>query len=233
MKSKIVVAIGAMTMTSACASTYVGTPYTAPVQPLTQVSVADDSLPEDVVAYQAASTMSNFGLIGALVDAGVQSGRKGAVNEALDGIGYSPEETVEALIVERFAANGVRAAVVPGADREKREFLVNYPGAPSGTQAHFDLVVTQFGYMQAGGNAWRPAVLADVRMVDANTGDTLLENRIALNIPDSPAGVIALSPNPAYAFANRDDMLANAEMLAEGIDDALATVVDTAVGLIR
>ncbi|MGB3165307.1 MAG: hypothetical protein WBA68_00845, partial [Alteraurantiacibacter sp.] len=189
--------------------------------------------PEDVVAYQAASTMSNFGLIGALVDAGVQSGRKGAVNEALDGIGYSPEETVEALIVERFAANGVRAAVVPGADRERREFLVNYPGAPSGTQAHFDLVVTQFGYMQAGGNAWRPAVLADVRMVDANTGDTLLENRIALNIPDSPAGVIALSPNPAYAFANRDDMLANAEMLAEGIDDALATVVDTAVGLIR
>ncbi|WP_133303938.1 hypothetical protein [Aurantiacibacter aquimixticola] len=233
MKLKLLVAVGAMASLSACASTYVGTPYTAPDVPVTRVAVADDALPENVIARQAASTMSNFGLIGGLIDAGVQASRKDAVNEALDTIGYTPEETLEALIVERFAGTGVTASVVEGPDREKREFLVEYPVGPAGTQAHFDLVIQQFGYMQAGGNAWRPAVLADVRMVDATTGATLLENRIALNWVDSPAGVIALSPNPAYAFANREDMVTNPQLLAEGIDDALATVVDAAIGLIR
>lgn len=233
MKSKVLVAVAAMASLSACASTYVGTPYTASETPISRVSLADDSLPDTVMAYQAASTMSNFGLIGALVDAGVQSSRGSRVNEALDEIGYAPEETIEALLIERLGAQGVTATLVEGPDREKREFLVEYPGAPAGTQAHFDLVVSQFGYIQSGGNAWRPAVLADVRMVDVTTGDTLMENRIAYNIPDSPAGVIALSPNPTYSFQNREDMVTNAELLAEGIDSALAEVVDTAVGLLR
>ena len=233
MKTRIFVAALALSSLGACASTYVGTPYTAPEQPLTSVSVADDPLPENVMAFQAASTMSNFGLIGALIDAGVQAGRKDAINDALDEIGYAPEDKLEELLVSTLSGEGINATVVEGPEREKREFLVDYPEAPEGTQAHFDFVVSQFGYLQSGGNAWRPAVLADVRLVDAASKATLMENRIALNIVDAPAGVITLPPNPDYSFANRDDMLANAERLAEGIDDALASVVTAAVGLLR
>ena len=38
---------------------------------------------------------------------------------------------------------------------QKREFLVDYPEAGEEVQAYFDLVVMQYGYMQAGGNLWR------------------------------------------------------------------------------
>ncbi|MFL0356901.1 hypothetical protein ACI5KX_10530 [Erythrobacter sp. GH1-10] len=55
----------------ACASPYVGKPYSAPATPLTEVAVAGDILPEEVVAYEAASVGSNFGLLGALIDSGV------------------------------------------------------------------------------------------------------------------------------------------------------------------
>ena len=230
---RIVFASVAMLALAACQSTYVGKPYVAPEAGLSNVAIADDSLPADVIAYQAGSTMSNFGLLGAMIDAGVQSSRKGAINEALESIEYEPEAAFEAYVIEALGRQGVEAAVIEGPDREKREFLVDYPEAGEDVQAYLDIVVVSYGYMQAGGNAWRPAAAADVRLVDRATGKTIMENRIYNNIVGATAGVITISPNPEYTFQNREDMTTNPERLADGIDDALRAIVDGAVGLLR
>lgn len=233
MNKRILLACVASTLLGACAKPYVGTPFTPQSAPLTVVALADDSVPESVIAYQAGSTMSNFGLLGALIDAGVQSSRKGAVNEALEGISYDPENMVEQYLIDTLGQQNITAAVVDGPNREKREFLVSYPAASAETQANLDFVVTSFGYMQAGGNAWRPAVTADVRLTGVTDGKTLMENRIAYNIPNTQAGVITVSPNPDYVFANREDMVSNPERLADGLNDALRKVVEVAAGLLR
>jgi hypothetical protein len=227
------VAAIALLSLSACASTYVGKPYTKSAAPLTTVGLADDMLPSEVIAFQVASTMSNFGLLGAIIDAGVQASRKHRVNEALDSIGYAPEPTFEAYLRDALKDQGVTARLVAGPDREKREFLVDYPATGQDVQAYLDLVVKQYGYVQAGGNLWRPAVLADVRLVDRVSGNVLMENRIGYNIPDAPAGIITLPPNPEFAFEDREDMITNADKLAAGLDDALHEVAISAVRLLR
>lgn len=217
----------------ACAKPYAGVPYAAPAVPVTTVGLVDDSLPEEVVAYEAASTLSNFGLIGGLVDAGVQASRKDRVNDALESIGYAPEGTFEAYLGEAMARNGVKTVAVDSGAREKRKFLLSYPVAPAGAQAWLDFNVVVFGYSNAGNQLWRPTVLADVRLVDAVTGKTMMENRIAYNVVDSQAGVVTIPPNAEYAFQNREDMVTQPERLAAGIDDALRQVADAAVRLMR
>jgi hypothetical protein len=230
---KIASAAVALLLTSACASNYVGTPYTATAQPLSRVALADDTLPDDVIAYQAASTMSNFGLLGGLIDAGVQASRRDAVNDALETIAYDPEPAFEAYLIGELAEHGITATLATGPEREKREFVIDYPQAGADVQAYFDLVVHNFGYVQAGGNEWRPAASAEVRLVERATGATLMENFIAYNIPDARAGVITLPPNAEFRFANREDMVTHPERLAAGMDDALHKVADTAVSLLR
>lgn len=227
---KSIAAIALLSL-GACAKPYVGTPYTAPAAPIERVGLADDSLPEQVVAYEAASTMSNFGLIGGLIDAGVQASRKDRVNEALASVDYTPEPAFEKYLIEAFAEENVAVELVEGSNREDREFIADYPSAA--VQAYLDVNVSAFGYINAGNELWRPTVVADVRMVDAATAQTLMENRIVYNGVDTQAGVITISPNPEYAFQNREDMVTQPERLAAGIDDALRQVADTAVRLLK
>lgn len=53
-------------------------------------------------------------------------------------------------------------------------------------------------------------------------------------IPIAPSeGVITLSPDPAYVFRNREELLADPGRLAEGIHTALDEVADTAARLLR
>ena len=217
----------------ACAKPYAGVPFAAPAAPMTSVGLIDDSLPEDVVAYEAASTMGNFGLVGALIDAGVQASRKDRVNDALEAINYRPEERFEEYLTAAFAQSNVTTVTMNTGAREKRKFLTSYPDAPAGVQALVDFNVGAFGYSNAGNQLWRPTVLADVRLVDAGSGRTLMENRIAYNVIDSQAGVVTLSPNPQYAFQNREDMVSQPEKLAAGLDDALRQVAEAAVKLMR
>ena len=218
---------------TACAKPYVGMPYTAPATPINSVAIVDDSLPDDAIAYEAASTMSNFGLIGALVDAGVQGSRKSRVNDALEGISYAPEANFEKFLIAALAEKNIAATVMEGKPREKREFLASYPAAPAGTQALIDFNVTSYGYVNAGNQMWRPIVTADVRMVDAMTGKPIMENRIVYNGVNTQEGVVTIAPNPDYVFQNREDMVSNPDRLAEGIDDALMQVAQTAVRLMR
>ena len=217
----------------ACAKPYAGIPYTAPAAPVTSVGIVDDTLPDSAVAYEAASTMSNFGLIGGLIDAGVQASRRDRVNDALDSVNHTPEANFESYLVAALADSGVTAVMVDGPDRDKREFLADYPAAPAGAQALVDFNVKTYGYVNAGNQMWRPTVAADVRMIDAATGKPIMENRIVYNAVDAQAGVVTISPNPNYVFQNREDMITQPERLAEGIDDALKQVAETAVRLMK
>ncbi|MXO95289.1 hypothetical protein GRI34_02500 [Erythrobacter aquimaris] len=229
---KSIAALGLLSL-AACANPYVGTPYTAPAVPVTSVAIVDDTLGDDAVAYEAASTMGNFGLLGALIDAGVQGSRKSRVNEALESVNHTPEANFESYLIAALAEADIEAAMLDGPDRDKREFLEDYPTAPEGVQALIDFNVTAYGYVNSGNQLWRPTVAADVRMIDAGTGATLMENRIIYNPVDAQAGIVTIAPSPDYAFQNREDMISQPERLAEGIDVALKEVAETAVRLMR
>lgn len=228
------VAVAALALLSACAPSYVATPYMAGPQRIERVAIVDDSVPAGLSADEVASMGSNFGLIGALIDAGVQSSRQNALTEALATISFDAEDALERYTVDALARQGIQATMLDGPQRERRVFLADYPDAPAGVQAYFDLVLSNYGYVSAGhGQPWRPTADAMVRLVSVADGRVLLENRIAYNTMRTPRGVITLSPNPEYEFHNREEMVSNPERLANGIRDALQGIAATAASLIR
>lgn len=244
---KMCAALCALSLSACATSPYVGVPYTAPAEPVTSVGILDDSLDDDAGASEAASALGNvggamagFGLIGlgaslitGAIDAVDQNNRKKKINEALDTVEYDAEANFEKFMVEEFAEVGVSGVVIEGPDREKREFLEEYPTAPSGVQALLDTKVLYYGYSNPGSTSWRPTIYADVRLVSAENGEILMENRIAYNPLGEEQGIITIPPDPNYSFENRDEMADNPELLAEGLDVALRELAKTVVRLMQ
>jgi hypothetical protein len=232
MFKKLLVVAAAMLVT-ACASPYVATPYDRASANITSIAMVDDALPEKPLAYEVASVGSNFGLIGALVDAGIQAERQNAVHNALEGIDFNAESRLEAHLSQVLQADGYTVAVLPEQARAKREFLGTYPDA-GGAQAYLDVVVNGYGYLSSGaGQPFRPYVLAKVKLVRVSDGAKLMENIIVSNPLGAEEGVVTLPPNPEYAFNNRSELLADPNRLAAGIEDALFNVANTAARLLH
>lgn len=234
MFKKILMGLAALSV-AACASPYVGTPYDRASASVTHIAMADDSVPPKLSAWEVASVGSNFGLVGALVNAGIQAGREDAMTRALSTVNFDPEARLEARVAASLATQGYDVAVVEGPLRDKREFLVSYPASSTPSDAYLDVVVTDYGYLSAGAfQPWRPTASATVRLVSASdTSNVLMENVIVYNAMYAREGVITLTANPAYSFASQGEMEADPARLAAGIEDALNQIADTAAQLLH
>ncbi|MEN5168135.1 hypothetical protein ABE444_01060 [Brevundimonas pondensis] len=231
---KKILGIAAILSLGACASPYVATPYDRAAHNVQSITMMDDALPEKAIAYEVASVGSNFGLIGALVDAGIQASRQDAVNDALIGAKFDAEDKLETRLVSALAGHGYKVAPLTDQPRAKRDLLETYPAAAEGVDAYLDVSVTHYGYMSSGaGQPFRPSVGAEVRLVKVSDRSTLMENTIVYNPLTPIEGVITLPPNPQYVFSNRAELLENPDRLAAGIEDALNQVADTAARLLQ
>lgn len=232
---KRVIVAGLAALVSACVSPYVATPYDRSAYSVERIAVMPDSVPPEPIALEVASAGSNFGLIGALVDAGIQASRQDAIKDALEAEGFDPQAVMERRIATALQGHGYDVSIHPGPDRQRREFMVAYPTADGTRDAYLDLVLVHYGYLSAGAfQPFRPSVEARVRLVSAaDPTAVLMENLIVYNTMYPQEGVIVLTPNPAYAFQNREEMLADPTRLAEGIEVALNEVADTAARLLQ
>jgi len=220
----------------ACATEYVGTPFDhASNNGVKSIGLAGGALPEKAMAYEVASVGSNFGLVGALVDAGIQADRANAVNAALTSDGFNGERELQSRIIAALAAQGYTVKAVDTGARAKREFLAAYPTAGAPVDAYLDVVVQQYGYLSAGAfKPFRPTLVAKVRLVSAqDPSKTLMENTITYNAMYPTKGAITLSPNPDFAFKNRTELLADPKRLEGGLDDALDQTVKTVAQLLH
>ncbi len=226
-------AIAALIALSACATPYVATPYERAQHNIQRVSIIDDAMPDDAIAYEVASAGSNFGLIGALVDAGIQASRRNAVNEALDSVNFDAEAQLEQRLSSSLSSLGYNVAPLTANTRTKYDFMEAYPET-SGVDALLDVSVQHYGYLSAGmGQPFRPSVSAHVRLVKADDKTTLMENIIYYNVMYPQDGTITLPPNPEYEFKNREALLENPQRLADGINDAINEVVATTIRLLQ
>lgn len=235
MLKKILAALAAMSV-AACASPYVATPYERAANNIRSISVMDDAADDNAIAYEVASIGRNFGLLGAIVDAGIQAERQAAVNRTLDGVSFDGETIFERRLASRLMSEGYQVTVRENSPRAKRAFVVSYPTADGSTDAYLDVVVGHHGYLSAGAfQPFRPSATAQVRLVSASDPTKILmDNRIVYNgMTAADAGVITLTPNPAYEFKNREEVLADPAKMAAGIEDALNQIADTAAQLLR
>lgn len=232
---RIVAALVSALCLSGCASTYVGKPYERASAGVTSIGLVGDALPEKANVPEIASIGSNFGLVGALVNAGIQASREKEVNDALSGAGFNAETALQARITSRLADQGYRVAPLDTAARAKRDFLPAYAAPAQPVDAYLDVAVQSFGYLSAGAfKPFRPFAVAKVRLVSArDKSRTLMENTIAYNPIYPQKGIITLTPNPNYEFNNRAALLADPKRLSAGLEDALGQVADTVAQLLR
>lgn len=233
--TRILLGLVAALSLGGCVSPYVAKPYDRTASAVQNIALVDDSMPEKAVAYEVASVGSNFGLIGALVDAGIQASRADAVNDALVGAGFDAESKLESRLAATLGEQGYKVKPLTGEPRKKRAFLVAYQPPAEEVDAYLDVVIEGYGYLSAGaGQPFRPTVAANVRLVSAkDPTKTLMENYIVYNGMAPREGIITLSPNPQYAFNNRAELLADPNRLAAGLEDALYQVADAATLLLR
>lgn len=180
--------------------------------------------------WLASSPGQSFGLIGALVDAGLQSSRESDFWKEIDGDNHPPRAEFDLNLKEALEAAGYAVKPVYVKDRSS-SFLKAYP-AGEGVDAFIDVTFLGmgYGYVAAGigdSTPYRPFGYVNVRMVRASDNAVLMQDMIFYNyigLAGQKAEGVTLAPDPAYTFVDFDAMKADPPTATKGLHDALKQV---------
>jgi hypothetical protein len=190
------------------------------------IGLVTPRFPDGPVVFLASSVGQSFGLIGALIDAGMQADREAKFKAVLEQQKFStPEVFLQALTAE-LQARGYTVIVIP-LQREGTEFTAKYPAnAEPKVDAYLDLVAYSYGYIAAGigdSTPYRPAFALKTRLVSAKNAALLMQDSIVYNPVRPAAGsteYITIAPDPSYGFANFDALMADPEKAVKGLQIA-------------
>lgn len=172
----------------------------------------------------ASSVGQSLGLIGAMVDATMQSNRETDFKKLADSHGFAPEDVFDQALTESLEKQGYTVKKVP-VKHDKAAFLDHYPPVED-TQidAYLDVVVIGYGYIAAGissSNPYRPAVIVKAKLVRAKDTSVLMQDQIFYNPVNTPKKTITLSPDPKYTFVDFDALMGDPDRAVEGMQVSL------------
>jgi hypothetical protein len=181
----------------------------------------------------------SFGLIGALVDAGMMANRNSKFAALLAQQGVNPPANFSGDLKAALSAHGYTVTDVP-MTRDRADLLKTYPPAGANpVDAYLDVSVYNYGYIASGiGDAspYRPFVGLRCRLVRASDGAVLMEDGVAYN-PVTFAGAttkaVTLSPDPAYVFVDFDTLTGKPEGAVKGLNAALVSSADAIGTLVQ
>ncbi|MDO8289716.1 MAG: hypothetical protein Q7T44_10905 [Parvibaculum sp.] len=187
-------------------------------------------------AILATTVGQSFGLIGAIIDAGMQESRESDLKALLNGQNYDARAKYLADLKASLEARGYKVVDVPVARTDQSDFKKSYlEVSASGVDAYLDTVY-HYGYISAGvvGSApYRPFVYLGCRLVKPSDGSVLMEDRIYYNALNNPKNVVTLPPDPAYVFPDFADVTRDPKKTAEGLDVAFKASTTAIVQLIQ
>jgi hypothetical protein len=224
-------AVLALLATSACATPYVAIPYEADQNPVATITLIEDVGSANVMAYEFASAGGNFGLVGAIVDAGVQSSRRARVEEVLENAGFDAQAFFRTRLTEELEALGYAVEIAQIDGRNRADLMETYPDDGDEVQAYLDTVLRSYGFVSAGaGTPFRPHASVEAQLVNPDTDAVLKRNAVIYASVGQPQGQIVLSPNPRHVYNNREELLEDPDRL---VDAVRAAISETAVTVAR
>jgi len=193
-------------------------------------------MPERPAVVLASSVGQSFGLIGALVDASMQSNREQQFQTMIDGQKFSPQDCFTKTLTETLQGEGYTVVPVAAA-RDGNDWLAQYPkGVSPAPDAYLDVIVS-YGYVAAGigsSTPYRPSVGVRARLVRARDSAVLMQDFVVLNpINNRGDNVITLAPDPAVSFVNFDALVASPPASIQGLEAAERRSAETIAGLLR
>jgi hypothetical protein len=202
------------------------------------IGIITPSAPKEASVILATSVGQSFGLVGALVDAGLQANRETHFKAIVAKEQFSAQDVFLVRLKEQLEMRGYMVSDVSAA-RPSSKFLDKYPDNP-GVDAYLDVVVSNYGYVSAGigsSTPYRPHFLLQVRLVQAKTSQVLMQDTVFYN-PVGPyaAGsnkAVTITPAPAYNFVDFDRLEADPHLTVEGLRDAAYQSADMVSSLLR
>ncbi|MBI3676192.1 MAG: hypothetical protein HY243_06205 [Proteobacteria bacterium] len=202
------------------------------------IGIVTPGMPERPTIWLASDMGQSFGLIGALVDAGMEESRDSKVNAMLVNRKFVPRDSFVQALESSLKAQGFDTKAV-AVERKQGDYLKSYPAtADTGADAYLDISAVNYGYVAAGigsSTPYRPFVYLLCRLVRASDGSVLMQDSIFYN-PVAPFGQgknVSVSPDPAYTFVNFDAMTVEPDRTVTGIDLSLHQTSDALGRLLR
>jgi hypothetical protein len=231
---KAAAALAAVLTLAACAGTEI--PYDRSTSGIKTIGVLTPDISEKPSAILASDIGQSFGLIGALVDVGMQLKRDDKLYAILTARQFAAGATLGNDLVAVLRAHGYDAKLVP-ITREKSGFLKTYPAEP-GVDAYLDVsaFADGYGYVAAGigrTQPYRPFVWLNVKLVHASDGAALMQDTVMYNPINANAKWVTVSPDPAYQFADFDTLVANPDQTVAGANISLQQTANQIGMLVR
>ena len=207
---------------SACATPEV--PFDKTSAGIQRVGLLTPGFPSGPSVLLASDPGQSFGLVGALVDAGLQADRDSHLKAIFIGNGFEPINDFWGDLLAQLQTDGYAVTAVP-ASRDRSDFLKQLPSSPAPVDAYLDVVVENYGYMAAGiggGNPYRPFLILRCRLVRASDSAVLMQDRIAVNALNQGGGgwgapkLVTISPDPAFSFSGMDELKASPKQVVDG-----------------
>jgi hypothetical protein len=189
------------------------------------INVVTPSMDDESRVVLASTVGQSFGLVGALIDAGMQASREDDFEAMAKAQNFSGKAAFAKHLDAAVTASGY-AIAHDNVNRAQREFLTSYKQPTTMTaEAHLDVVVN-YGYYASGlSTPYRPFVTAAAKLVRNSDGALLMQKSIYYNpLNAAPEQTVTVAPNPAYEFSDFDTLKANPEKAIKGLDEALAQV---------
>lgn len=201
------------------------------------IGILTPSMPAQPTIWLASDAGQSFGLIGALVDAGVQAHRDEVFWKSIGGDQHPPRTAFLNALSASLRQRGFAVQEV-AVTRPDGKLLSVYPKSGGGVDAYLDIAFTGSGYgyvAAAMGKAtpFRPFVYVRCRLVRASDGATLMEDTVLDNPINAPRTVVTVAPNPTYEFTNFAALNAAPNQAMAGMDDAFQKAADTVADLLH
>lgn len=228
-------------LVAGCATTKPAVPFDrSTASSIKVIGLLTPDLPSEPSAVLASSVGQSFGLIGALVDAGMKDGRDGSLRDILAAQQFAAEKAFTDDLTASLKARGYEVKLIPVSRSDKGQLLKAYPTQNENqVDAYLDVVSVNYGYVAAGvagDTPYRPFLYTDCKLVKANDGSVLMEDSVNYN-PMMAAGAdsahVTISPDPAYAFEKFSELEADPAKATKGVSIAFTQTTDAIGQLLR
>lgn len=211
------VTLAAVSTLGACAS-LPQQPFNHAANPqIRTIGLLSPDISPELAVHVAVGAGASFGLIGGLIDAGVESSKTGDFNEAMKQKGLNMPGTLYADVARALAANGYRVKPVAVA-RGDGGLLESYPPADGSVEAYLDLSSSIIGYESAGATTpYRPTIGLTCKLVSARDGTLLMQDTIAYNPFGNSNTAVTIPPDTKFEFPGFSDIMADPDKAAAGL----------------
>lgn len=175
----------------------------------------------------ASSVGQSFGLIGALVDAGLKASRDSQFAALLETQNMSVPDIFTKELTDEIKAEGYNVVSLPAA-RDQPTFLTQYP--PGQVDAYLDIVVTGYGYLSAGVGSslpYRPFVFVRARLVKAQDSSVLMQDAVLYNNFGNLKDVITIPADGTEGFPDFSALIADPADAIKGMQTATDKTSET------